>query len=83
MRLKSHWFGAMPLKTVFLPFYYLAPSTLSPSCVKKPFSDAPDFDDLEDRPSRTEQKKAMARLQQLGERLAALPLETIQSAAGQ
>jgi ribosome-associated protein len=46
---------------------------------KKPFSDAPDFDDLEDRPSRTEQKKAMARLQQLGERLAALPLETIQA----
>ena len=46
---------------------------------KKPFSDTPDFEDLEDRPSKTEQKKAMARLQLLGERLAALPIERIQA----
>jgi len=40
---------------------------------KKPYTaDTPDFDDLEDRPSKTEQKKAMARLQLLGEKLAAL-----------
>ncbi len=46
---------------------------------KKPHSDTPDFEDLEDRPSRTEQKKAMARLQLLGERLAALPPERIKA----
>ena len=46
---------------------------------KKPHSDTPDFEDLEDRPSRTEQKKAMARLQLLGEKLAALPPERIKA----
>ncbi|WP_410209470.1 ribosome biogenesis factor YjgA [Aquirhabdus sp.] len=46
---------------------------------KKPHTDIPDFEDLEDRPSRTEQKKAMARLQLLGEKLAALPPERIKA----
>lgn len=47
---------------------------------KKPHTaDTPDFQDLEDRPSKTEQKKAMARLQLLGERLAALPTEKIEA----
>ncbi len=47
---------------------------------KKPHAaDVPDFQDLEDRPSKTEQKKAMARLQLLGEKLAALPPEKIQT----
>jgi len=38
----------------------------------------PDFDELEDRPSKTELKKAMVRLQQLGEKLADLRPEQIQ-----
>ncbi len=47
---------------------------------KRPYTaDAPDFDDLEDRPSKTEQKKAMARLQLLGEKLAALPPAKIEA----
>lgn len=47
---------------------------------KKPHSpDTPDFEDLESRPSKTEQKKAMARMQLLGEKLAALPPEKIQA----
>ena len=47
---------------------------------KKPYSaDTQDFEDLEGRPSKTEQKKAMARMQLLGEKLAALPPEKIQA----
>ncbi len=47
---------------------------------KKPYTpDTPDFEDLEGRPSKTEQKKAMARMQLLGEKLAALPPEKIQA----
>ncbi len=47
---------------------------------KKPHSpDTLDFEDLEGRPSKTEQKKAMARLQLLGEKLAALPREKIEA----
>ena len=47
---------------------------------KRPYiADTPDFEDLEDRPSKTEQKKAMARLQLLGEKLAALPPAKIQT----
>lgn len=47
---------------------------------KKPYTpDSPDFEDLEGRPSKTEQKKAMARMQLLGEKLAALPPEKIQA----
>lgn len=47
---------------------------------KRPYTaDTPDFDDLEDRPSKTEQKKAMARLQLLGEKLAALPPAKIEA----
>jgi ribosome-associated protein len=47
---------------------------------KKPHTaDTPDFQDLEDRPSKTEQKKAMERLQLLGQKLAALPPEKIEA----
>ncbi|MDE2422449.1 MAG: DUF615 domain-containing protein [Gammaproteobacteria bacterium] len=47
---------------------------------KRPYTaDTPDFEDLEDRPSKTEQKKAMARLQLLGEKLAALPPAKIEA----
>ncbi|GAC1375991.1 MAG: ribosome biogenesis factor YjgA [Aquirhabdus sp.] len=47
---------------------------------KKPYTpETPDFEDLEGRPSKTEQKKAMARLQLLGEKLAALPAEKIEA----
>ncbi len=47
---------------------------------KRPYTaDIPDFEDLEDRPSKTEQKKAMARLQLLGEKLAALPPAKIEA----
>jgi len=47
---------------------------------KRPYTpDTPDFEDIEGRPSKTEQKKAMERLQQLGLKLADLPPEKIQA----
>lgn len=42
-------------------------------------ANTPDFDDLESRPSKTEQKKAMERLQLLGQKLAELPREKIEA----